>query len=156
MEDDQEPPEIVKSDAVNAEVVQGPIEDKTTEEVVLVAAAEMRSGPLPSPDDMRGYEEILPGAADRILTMAESEQTHRHTTTTFAVRWQTISTILGQVFGFLLGLTGIGSGVWLAANGYSLVGIAAIISSLAALMYAFVWGRKPEASSTDEGESEES
>lgn len=32
------------------------------------------SGPLPSPEDLRKYNEVLPGAADRILTMAETEQ----------------------------------------------------------------------------------
>lgn len=31
----------------------------------------MFSGPLPSPDAFREYEDVLPGAADRILAMAE-------------------------------------------------------------------------------------
>lgn len=33
-----------------------------------------RSAPLPSPDELRRYEEILPGLADRIVKMAEKEQ----------------------------------------------------------------------------------
>lgn len=37
-----------------------------------------KSGPLPDPEDFRRYEETLPGAADRILKIAEIEQTHRH------------------------------------------------------------------------------
>ncbi len=32
------------------------------------------SGPLPRPDDFARYDEIVPGAADRILTMAEKQQ----------------------------------------------------------------------------------
>lgn len=32
------------------------------------------SGPLPRPEDFEKYNEILPNAADRILTMAEKEQ----------------------------------------------------------------------------------
>ncbi len=32
------------------------------------------SGPLPRPEDFEKYNEILPGAADRILNMAEKEQ----------------------------------------------------------------------------------
>jgi uncharacterized membrane protein len=34
-------------------------------------------GPLPSVDQFGGYEQILPGAAERILAMAEAEQRHR-------------------------------------------------------------------------------
>lgn len=35
------------------------------------------SGPLPTPEHLKGYEECCPGAADRIITMAEKEQEHR-------------------------------------------------------------------------------
>lgn len=34
-------------------------------------------GPLPPPSLFNEYEKVLPGAADRILTMAEREQEHR-------------------------------------------------------------------------------
>ena len=32
------------------------------------------SGPIPPPQFLEGYERVLPGSADRILTMAENEQ----------------------------------------------------------------------------------
>ena len=35
-------------------------------------------GPLPPPDTLAQYEKILPGIADRIVKMAESEQQARH------------------------------------------------------------------------------
>ncbi len=34
------------------------------------------SGPLPHPKHLVGYEQISPGAADRIIAMAERQQTH--------------------------------------------------------------------------------
>lgn len=37
-------------------------------------ATRSHAGPLPSPDAFHDYEAILPGAADRILSMAEREQ----------------------------------------------------------------------------------
>jgi uncharacterized membrane protein len=44
-----------------------------------VVAQEMSySGPVPPSSELRAHEEILPGAADRIITMAEKEQDHRH------------------------------------------------------------------------------
>ena len=39
---------------------------------------EISSGPLPPPHFFEAYEQTLPGAADRILRMAEGEQRHRH------------------------------------------------------------------------------
>jgi hypothetical protein len=36
------------------------------------------SGPLPSPDYLRDYNEIIPNGADRIKSLAEGEQTSRH------------------------------------------------------------------------------
>ena len=35
-----------------------------------------RRAPLPPIEEFRGYEEVLPGAADRILTMAEERAAH--------------------------------------------------------------------------------
>jgi len=36
------------------------------------------SGPLPHPDVLRGFESVQPGAAERIIKMAENEAQHRH------------------------------------------------------------------------------
>lgn len=39
---------------------------------------ESRSGPLPTPEDFAKYDAALPGAAERILKMAEDEQGKRN------------------------------------------------------------------------------
>jgi uncharacterized membrane protein len=36
------------------------------------------SGPIPPAEEMRELEAVMPGLADRIVIMAESEQSHRH------------------------------------------------------------------------------
>ena len=36
--------------------------------------AELHAGPLPSPETVERYEMVLPGAFDRLLTMAENDQ----------------------------------------------------------------------------------
>jgi len=38
----------------------------------------MYIGPLPTSKEFNGYEQAMPGAANRILTMAEQETEHRH------------------------------------------------------------------------------
>jgi uncharacterized membrane protein len=37
----------------------------------------LRQGPIPSPQELLEYNQLLPGAADRIIAMAEREQSHR-------------------------------------------------------------------------------
>lgn len=46
--------------------------------MVSVEQSSSFAGPLPPPSLFNGYEKTLPGAADRILTMAEKEQENRH------------------------------------------------------------------------------
>lgn len=56
------------------------------------------SGPLPSPETLYQYNQIVPNAAERILAMAEKEIEHRH-----KIDKKTILLIfLGQIFSILL------------------------------------------------------
>ncbi|WP_122357067.1 DUF2335 domain-containing protein [Pseudomonas coronafaciens] len=45
-----------------------------------VMQLEQHRGPLPSPRHLHEYEQCLVGAAERIVSMAEKEQNHRHCT----------------------------------------------------------------------------
>lgn len=45
---------------------------------LIAAKSETFEGPLPPPDILARYENILPGIADRIVRMAEAEQNARH------------------------------------------------------------------------------
>lgn len=62
----------------------------------------MYSGPIPPPESLARYEEILPGSADRILKMAEKQQEHRMILETKVVGSQTVQSKRGQVFGFII------------------------------------------------------
>ncbi len=74
-------------------------------------AASYREGPLPAADEFADYERVLPGAADRILRMAEAEQQHRHqmesdSTKVFSEDRQAQNAQFrrGQFFALLIGL----------------------------------------------------
>ena len=43
----------------------------------MIVEARSFSGPHPPPEMLREYEAVLPGASDRIFTMAEKQQDHR-------------------------------------------------------------------------------
>jgi uncharacterized membrane protein len=46
--------------------------------VTLEAFAASNQGPLPPVEQTRAYEEVLPGAAERLFRMAELQLEHRH------------------------------------------------------------------------------
>jgi len=71
------------------------------------ASLTLHQGPLPSPETVERYEMVLPGAFDRILTMAEKEQQSKfeQNSTELAIHGRNeFSKILfahcGQIFGF--------------------------------------------------------
>lgn len=46
----------------------------TQGELFTAQVIQQRSGPLPDPGELAGFENVLPGAADRIVTMAQQAQ----------------------------------------------------------------------------------
>lgn len=52
-------------------------EDEIEEKVISVVAQSVFSGPLPPPEQFKGYQEVLNDAPDRILSLAENEQKMR-------------------------------------------------------------------------------
>lgn len=59
------------------------------------------SGPLPPPAQLRDYETVLPGLAERIVRLTEREQEHRHEIVNLAVRRSARLRDRGQVLGIL-------------------------------------------------------
>lgn len=74
-------------------------------------------GPLPDARQMEHYERVLPGASDRIVTMAESEEEHRHF---IEKRGQILAAAL-PIFFVLLGAV-----VFLASGSWAGVALAAV------------------------------
>ena len=121
---------------------------------VAVAQQQSFQGPIPPPALLEHYDKIIPGAAERILAMAESETTHRHQQeavaieANIAVQQHQISVesrqiqlvfrsdVMGQVFGFLISLSSIGGSIWLALNGQALAAAALVALPLAGIIRA--------------------
>jgi len=62
------------------------------------------SGPIPPPEIIRGYDEVVPGAADRIISMAEKQSEHRQRMEEIMIRAESRDGLLGICFAFALGL----------------------------------------------------
>ena len=103
------------------------------------------SGPIPHPSDFEQYERVLPGAADRILTMAENQSAHRQTLEKAAIYSDVENSKRWQWFGFLIGIVCICGGFVLIAMDKDLSGFALIGGSIGTLVGIFVYGRKSDA-----------
>lgn len=82
-------------------------DNKQKTEVHQVSQMEAWHGPLPPPESLKQYDAIVPGAAERILLMAEKEMEHRHQrenrTLKYNGRLIIVSTILAFLCVILLG-----------------------------------------------------
>lgn len=97
-------------------------------------------GPLPTPDDFRGYDEILPGAAERILALAERQAAHRHNMEKAEVAGQYRRSFLGLFAGFVVAVTALGLGGFLINSGHDWAGGLVVGADLVGLTAVFVYG----------------
>lgn len=80
------------------------ISDEKMERAVAKIIQSEFSGPIPPPNIIKGYEEILPGAADRIISMAEKQSEHRQQMEQTMVSSESRDSLLGVLFAFGLGI----------------------------------------------------
>ena len=76
--------------------------EEQIENVVSAIIQRKYSGPIPPPSSLRGYEEVLPGSADRILSMAERQSQHRQDMEKKMVNSESRDSLLGILFAFAL------------------------------------------------------
>lgn len=100
------------------------------------------SGPLPAPETLDYYNQIIPNGAERIMQMAENQQKHRHQLEAKVIPSQITQSKLGQIFGFILGLVGLGCGTFLAYVGQTYVGGIIAGATVVSLVSVFVIGKK--------------
>ena len=96
------------------------------------------TGPLPSPNDFQHYNNILPGAAERILAMAEREEDHRHS----LEHREATRSLIGLIFGFTTAISALIAGAGLVFTGHGLAGTIIVGVDLVALTGVFVYGSR--------------
>jgi uncharacterized membrane protein len=102
---------------------------------------EIYSGPLPPPDSLEKYNQVLPGAADRILALTESQARHRLEVENKIVDRDTRLQLRGQMFGFAICLVTIVGGVGLVIVDKSVAGLSTILTSLGILIGSSIYSR---------------
>ena len=104
--------------------------------------AEKFSGPIPSPEVIARYEAIIPGAAERILTMAEEQQKHRMDLENRVVNSKISDSRLGIILGFILTIVIIAVSLCAILMGYSVIGFSSIIIAIGGLVGVFIYGTR--------------
>jgi uncharacterized membrane protein len=154
-EEDQEPePEDDSADAQLLEGVAVPDEIRRilsqpgiSRQLISFTAAAFASswqGPLPPPEQLKGYEAALPGAADRILTMAEEQARHRHHLEKVAIEGGNSRSWWGLALGFAISLVVMGLGAGAVYTGHDAAGASIMTVDVAGLAGIFVYGRRQQ------------
>ena len=99
------------------------------------------SGPIPPPAILQEYNNISPDCAERIIKYAEVEAEHRRKVEIFTIKTEMLEIRLGQIFGFLIGITTILSGTYAAINGAQIAGSLIGTGGVIGLVTAFITGR---------------
>ncbi|MCY4256138.1 MAG: DUF2335 domain-containing protein [Gammaproteobacteria bacterium] len=104
--------------------------------------AEQYAGPLPHPNHLKQFEAVHPGAADRIIRMAEQQLAHRQEVESRVVRSSLKLEAKGQWFAFGITLAIVGGGFYVISQGYSIGGLVPMIGAIATLAGLFIYGKR--------------
>lgn len=111
---------------------------------VVVTRSTSFGGALLLPQHLEGYNQVVPGGAERIFRMVENQSEERMALEKHSVNEELKQRGRGQVFGFILGLFGIASAVYLAVNGHDTVAGIFGTTTIVGLVAVFVIGRKQQ------------
>lgn len=99
------------------------------------------SGPLPPPEVLAKYNDVIPNGAERIMKMAEGQQSHRQGLEKTVVEGNVKSERRGQWMGLFISTIVIGAGTYLAATGHQTTGGLLVSVNVVALAGVFVYGK---------------
>ncbi len=107
------------------------------------------NGPLPNPEIVARYDEVLPGSAERTFRMVESEQEHRHKMQARQLEAEIadqkeVRNIekTGQIFALIFSVVAMGVSGVTALNGKELTASIFGVGGMGSLVVAFIQGRQ--------------
>lgn len=107
-------------------------------------------GPLPPPEILIGYNEVVENGADRIISLAEKQSHHRMQLEDYAIKEELNQSRNGQLFGFILGLVGMLLATILALYGHETIAGIFGTTTIVGLVTVFVIGKKMQKNESDE------
>lgn len=126
--------------AALAEILEAEDPEEKADLIAIIQRISMSSSPVPPPEILEGYEKAVKGGGEWLLKYTKEEQKHRHDLNRLQLRYYS----LGQIYGFVLGLFGIGGGLFLASQGAQWFGFVTFFTTLLSLVGLFVYNKSSE------------
>ncbi|MCX8513822.1 MAG: DUF2335 domain-containing protein [Candidatus Pacebacteria bacterium] len=108
----------------------------------IIVTESVFSGPLPSPEILEKYNNILPGLADRIVQMAENQQAHRFGLENKVITADIQKQKIGSILGAAIAISIIVAAVVISIYGYYVTGAVIAIGEICGLLGTYIWGVK--------------
>ncbi|MEO5916523.1 MAG: DUF2335 domain-containing protein [Luteolibacter sp.] len=99
------------------------------------------SGPIPSPEMLGGFNDVMENGADRVMRMAEAQSAHRISIEAKTVASQNRQGECGQIFAMISVLALIAAGVWTTLEGHAGVGATVFGTTIVGVATAFILGK---------------
>jgi uncharacterized membrane protein len=106
--------------------------------------ATMWGGPLPPPEQLEQYDKAFPGAAERIIAMAEKQAQHRQSLEASVIPDQQRQSSNGQKFAFVIALAGITGATLTGIFGSTWAAVAIAAGAMGVLTVSFVFGKNSQ------------
>lgn len=135
------------------EIVEALPKDKQGKAAMLFTRVQItssHSGPMPSPDMLARYEEVMPGCSKIMLDMAVNQQNHRFFIEKMAIKRQLNQSGTGQWIAGILAFAFLAASVYLGIHNHdTLAGVIGGVT-LVGLVTVFVTGKKSQSRSLEE------
>jgi len=116
------------------------VQPNNTRVIANQTISQYTSGPIPNAEQLDEYNRVLPGAADRILTMAEKQSEHRQIIEKKVIFSGAFRATFGVICAAVLCILFLAGGVWCIINDHDNAGTAIVVTSLVSLVTTFIYG----------------
>lgn len=120
--------------------IQPSVRSDARAQIVEALHASLYTGPIPPPEVLAQYENVLPGLADRIMAESERQRAHRQEAEMTLIRNDARARMAGLIVGMVVALAALALAGVLAALGQSVWAVAIALAEIAALAGVFVLG----------------
>lgn len=133
----------------NPDVLKGLDPKKKTQLLRAFTQIKQHQGPLPDPETLREYSDIIPNGAERIMVAFEKQSDHRISMERKVIRGQLNQSNIGQILAFVIGVFCIGCGTYAILQGHDIPGSVLGVGGLTGLVTAFIKGKSSQRQSLD-------
>ena len=106
------------------------------------ARLEAYSGPLPKPSDLQEYDNVVPGAGERIIRMAEQQAEHRQFLEKTVITGDTKRADMGLYSGAVIAFCVLGGSIFLIYTGHDWAGAFILSLDIVGLVSVFIYGTR--------------